>query len=126
MSPPVPRTPPVTNGITNRPTASTRPDQAAAMVAIDWRPDSFQITARSIRPPSSGRPGSRLKRPTTRLAQRSWLHSVPPMVSGGTTCIRPYPAAASTSDSAGPAADTMNSWPGVGGSFSISEKPPSG
>jgi hypothetical protein len=96
------------------------------MVAIDWRPDSFQITARSIRPPSSGRPGSRLKIPTTRLAQRSWLTSVPPMVSGGTTCIRPYPAAARTSDSAGPAADTTNSRPGVGGSCSISENPPSG
>jgi len=73
MSPPVPLrvTAPVTNGITNRPTAITRPAQAAAMVAIGWRPDSFQITARSIRPPSSGRPGSRLKIPTTRLAQRS-------------------------------------------------------
>jgi len=126
MSPPAPVTAPVTNGITNRLTASTRPAQAAAMVAIDWRPDSFQITARSIRPPSSGRPGSRLKIPTTRLAQRSWLTSVPPMVSGGTTCIRPYPAAARTSDSAGPAADTRNSRPGVGGSCSISENPPSG
>ena len=96
------------------------------MVDMFWRPDSFQITARSIRPPSSGRPGSRLKIPTTRLAQRSWLTRTPAMVLGGTTCISPYPAAASTSDSAGPAAETPNSRPGVGGSRSISEKPPSG
>ena len=93
MSPPVPFTAPNTNGSANRLTARTRPAQAAAMVAVDWRPVSFQITARSIRPPSSGRPGSRLKIPTTRLAQRSWLTSVPPTVSGGTTCIRPYPPA---------------------------------
>src|ERR1700730_1727162 len=76
-SPPVPFTAPNTNGSTNRLTASTRPAQAAAMVAVDWRPVSFQITARSIRPPSSGRPGSRLKSPTTRLAHRSWLTSLP-------------------------------------------------
>ena len=96
------------------------------MVEAAGRPVSFQITARSIRPPSSGRPGSRLKIPTTRLAQLSWLTSVPAMVSGETTCIRPYPTAARASDSAGPAADTRNSRPGVGGSRSISEKPPSG
>ena len=125
-SPPVPFTAPATNGTTNRLTASTRPAQAAAMVAVDWRPVSFQITARSIRPPSSGRPGSRLKIPTTRLAHMSWRTRVPAMVSGGTTCIRPYPAAARASDSAGPAADTRNSRPGVGGSRSISENPPSG
>ena len=96
------------------------------MVDVDGRPVSFQITARSIRPPSSGRPGSRLKIPTTRLAQLSWWTRVPPMVSGETTCIRPYPAAARASDRAGPAADTRNSRPGVGGSRSISENPPSG
>ena len=96
------------------------------MVEVDGRPVSFQITARSIRPPSSGRPGSRLKIPTTRLAQlRRWTR-VPPTVSAGTTCIRPYPPAARASDRAGPAADTANSRPGVGGSCSISENPPSG
>jgi hypothetical protein len=36
-----------------------------------------QITARSIRPPSSGRPGSRLKRPTMMLANTSCLISAP-------------------------------------------------
>ena len=56
----------------------------------------------------------------------SWSTSVPAMVPAGTTCIRPYPQAASASDSAGPAADTRNSRPGVGGSCSISENPPSG
>ncbi len=62
---------------TNRPTASTRPAQAAAMVEVAGRPVTFQITARSIRPPSSGRPGSRLNSPTTRLAHISWVTSVP-------------------------------------------------
>jgi hypothetical protein len=62
-----------------------RPAQAAAMVAVPGLPVSFQITARSIRPPSSGRPGSRLKSPTTRLAHLSWLISVPVMVPSGET-----------------------------------------
>ena len=83
------------------------------MVEVAWRPVSFQITARSIRPPSSGSPGSRLKIPTTRLAHMSWWTSVPVMVPGETTCISPYPAAARASDRAGPAADTRNSRPGV-------------
>jgi len=73
----------------SRDTAAPRPAQAAAMVEVAGRPVSFQMTARSIRPPSSGRPGSRLKIPTTRLAHLSWLTSVPVMVSGETTCIRP-------------------------------------
>jgi hypothetical protein len=51
---------------TNRLRAITRPAQAAVMVDAVGRPVTFQITARSIRPPSSGRPGSRLKTPTTR------------------------------------------------------------
>ena len=38
----------------------------------------------------------------------------------------PMPMPASASDIAGPAAETRNSLPGVGGSCSISEKPPSG
>ena len=126
MFPPVPLTAPVTNGTTNKLTAMTRPAQAATMVDAAWRPDSFQITARSIRPPSSGRPGSRLKIPTTRLAHASWWTRLPMMVSGGTTRIRPNPPAARASDSAGPAAETRNSRPGVGGSRSISENPPSG
>ena len=112
--------------MTNKLTARARPAQAAAMVAVDWRPVSFQITARSIRPPSSGSPGSRLKSPTIRLAQPSCQTRAPGMLSRETTCIRPNPAAARTSDSAGPAADTRNSRPGVGGSRSISENPPSG
>ena len=81
-------TQPVANGTTKMATASTRPAQAAAMVDVPGRPVSFQITARSIRPPSSGSPGSRLNTPTTRLAQRNWKASVPAMPVGKTR-IRP-------------------------------------
>ena len=56
---------------TNRPRAITRPAQAAAMVDVPGRLVTFQITARSIRPPSRGNPGSRLNAPTTRLPQPS-------------------------------------------------------
>ncbi len=59
------------------------------MVAVPGRPVNFQITARSIRPPSSGRPGSRLNTPTTRLAHMSWETSTPMMVPAVTTCSRP-------------------------------------
>jgi len=78
-------------------------------IEVAGRPDAACGDLEADRPPSSGRPGSRLKIPTTRLAQRSWLHSVPPMVSCGTTCIRPYPTAARTSDSAGPAPPSTTS-----------------
>ena len=58
MSPPA--RPPEKNGIASSAIARTRPAQAAAMVAASGLPVIFQMTARSIRPPSSGRPGSRL------------------------------------------------------------------
>lgn len=48
-------------------TASARPTQAAATVPLIGRPVIFQTTARSIRPPSSGRPGRRLNAATMRL-----------------------------------------------------------
>ncbi len=48
------------------------------------------------------------------------------MPPGAATRIIPYPPAASTSESSGPAPDTRNSLAGVCGSCSISEKPPSG
>ena len=56
----------------------------------------------------------------------SWKISVPPMVPAVTTWVRPQPPAASSSESTGPAAETRNSRPGVCGSRSISENPPSG
>ena len=59
-------------GTTRTAIASTRPAQAAATVAVAGLPVSFHTPARSIRPPSSGSPGSRLKMPTSRLAQTSW------------------------------------------------------
>ncbi len=59
------------------------------MVDVAGRPVTFQIAARSIRPPSSGRPGSRLKAPTIRLAHMSCETSVPPMVPARTTWVRP-------------------------------------
>ena len=95
------------------------------MVAAPGRPVTFQMTARSIRPPSSGRPGSRLKAATTKLANISCLISTP-VTPYGATLVRPQPATPSTRDSAGPAAATANSRPGVGASRSISETPPSG
>ena len=66
MSPPA--RPPEKNGITSSAMASARPTQAAAIVAVFGLPVIFQMTARSIRPPSSGSPGSRLKMPTMMFA----------------------------------------------------------
>jgi hypothetical protein len=105
--------------------ASSRPTQAAAMVAVAGRPVSFHTTARSILPPSSGSPGSRLKMPTMMLATISCLTS-DPLMPLSTTWNSPHPAAPSSRERAGPAADTRNSLPGVCGSLSISEMPPSG
>ncbi len=105
--------------------ASTRPPQAATMVPEPGLPESFQTPARNILPPSSGSPGSRLNTPTMRLANHSCQVStsrMPPSLITQTSAARPMPA--SPSESAGPAAATMNSLPGVGGSFSISETPP--
>lgn len=48
-------------------TARARPTQAAAIVPLIGLPVIFQTTARSMRPPSRGRPGSRLKAATIRL-----------------------------------------------------------
>ena len=49
------------------------------MVAVVGLFVIFQMTARSMRPPSSGRPGSRLNRPTMMLATMSCLISAPVM-----------------------------------------------
>ncbi len=107
-------------------TAISRPTQAAATVATAGRPEAFHTMARSIRPPSSGRPGSRLNTPTTMLAQHTWRTMTQATVPDGTTCSSPKAIAASTKDRNGPAADTVNSRPGVCGSTSISDTPPSG
>ena len=106
--------------------ASTRPAQAAAIVPVPGRPVSFQTPARSIRPPSSGSPGSRLNTPTSRLATISWSVSTRAMPVGWTTSMASQPRPARPRDSSGPAPETRNSLPGVCGSSSISEKPPSG
>ena len=113
------------NGTISRAAAITRPVQAAPMVAASGRWLIFQIPARSIRPPSSGSPGSRLNSPTSRLAHISWVTSTC-AVPKGISLLSPYPTAARTSEIAGPAAATRNSLAGVGASFSISENPPSG
>src|SRR5580693_5312356 len=107
-------------------TARPRPAQAAAIVAVPGRPVTFHTPARSIRPPSSGSPGSRLKTPTTRLARISCSIStrgMPPRLNAKSS---PMPMPARASDVSGPTTDTLNSLAGVGGSCSISEKPPSG
>ena len=114
------------NGTSTSSTASPRPAHAAAIVAWPGRPVSFHIPARSIRPPSSGRPGSRLNTPTTRLARISWSIStrgIPPRLNA---TFSPQPHPASASEVSGPTTETANSRAGVGGSCSISEKPPSG
>ena len=59
-------------------------------MAVDGRPVTFQIAARSIMPPSRGSPGSRLKIPITRLAHMSWKTSVEATTSAeGTSRVRP-------------------------------------
>ena len=105
--------------------ASARPTQAAAIVAVFGLPVIFQMTARSIRPPSSGSPGSRLKMPTMMFAYISCRTSEP-LTPSLTTSESAQPTPPSASDSAGPAADTQNSLSGVCGSLSISEMPPRG
>ena len=114
------------SGITSTAIASTRPAQAATTVACPGRPVSFHTPARSILPPSSGRPGSRLKTPTSTFAITSWKSSTRRTPPPWTPRYSAYPPAASASETAGPAAETRNSRPGVGGSRSISENPPSG
>ena len=52
-------------------TASALPTQAAATVPELGLRVAFHTPARSIRPPSSGRPGSRLKTPTIRFDNSS-------------------------------------------------------
>ncbi len=62
---------PSTNGTTraqsSTPTATTRPTQPAAMVPLLRLPVTAQTSDSRICPPSSGRPGSRLNRPTKAL-----------------------------------------------------------
>ena len=105
-----------------RPAGPGGRDGAGALAAGEL-PD----TARSIRPPSSGRPGSRLKTPTIRLAQ----HQLVDQDAGRCRPARPR-ASGRTRRPPGPARapgrprTTRNSRPGVGGSRSISENPPSG
>ena len=85
----------------------------------------FHTTARSIRPPSSGRPGSRLKIPTMMLANISCLIRDPPMPVS-TTWYSPQPTAPSSKRQGRARGRHANSRPGVGASWSISEMPPSG
>lgn len=65
-------------------TARARPTQAAATVPAMGLPVIFQMTARSIRPPSRGRPGSRLKIATIRLEIMSPASRTPGTVPGST------------------------------------------
>ena len=95
-------------------------------MAVPGRPVSFHTPARRIRPPSSGRPGSRLNTPTTRFARISWSISTRGMPPGLNATSRPQPHPASASEVSGPTTETANSRAGVCGSCSISENPPSG
>ncbi len=65
-------------------TASARPTQAATTVPVIGLPVTAQTTARSIRPPSSGRPGSRLKAATTTLETIRPVSSTPGTVESST------------------------------------------
>ena len=55
-------------------TATARPPQAAARVPVSRSPETRQTPARTSRPPSSGRPGSRLNTATARLLQTTRQH----------------------------------------------------
>ncbi|CAM5577006.1 hypothetical protein SCYAM73S_00239 [Streptomyces cyaneofuscatus] len=70
-------------------TARPRPTQAAAMVPLMGLPVIFHTMARSIRPPSRGRPGSRLKAATMRLEIIRPAIRTPGTVPGSTNRIAP-------------------------------------
>ena len=114
-------------GSTSTATASTRPAQAAATVAVAGLPVTFHTPARSIRPPSSGRPGQQVEDADQQVGPDQLLEQQPGQAAGldGHVRRRSRPPARA-SESSGPAAETRNSLPGVGGSRSISENPPSG
>ncbi len=56
-------------------TATAPPPTTAARVPAERRPDSAHTPARRMRPPSSGRPGSRLNTATAALATAVWATS---------------------------------------------------
>ncbi len=69
------------SGTASSATARPRPAQAAAIVPVPGLPVSFHTAARTIQPPSSGSPGSRLSTPITMFARISWsirIRGMPP------------------------------------------------
>ena len=102
------------------------PPAAATRVAREKLPVPRQIAARRILPPSSGRPGTRLKTATPRFTSASVSNTASAPVHPSRSA-RPAPSASTlpiATDVAGPASATANSEPGVGSSPSISATPP--
>ena len=92
----------------------TRPPAAASRVALRRSPFQRQSPARSIRPPSSGSAGSRLKASRSRLMNPSHAHTA--LTGSGrpgrkATPTKPAPR---PSDTSGPATAMRNSAPGDG------------
>ena len=76
-----------------------------------------------MRPPSSGRPGTRLMMPTKRLVHASPERARPIRPPGATWYAR-YATRATASEDSGPTTETQNSWRGVSGSPSMAVIPP--
>src|SRR6266511_2655239 len=98
------------------------PIHAVTRVANSLRPVIRQITALATRPPSSGKPGSRLKAASTRLARPSSATRSP-----GQPAIRwlaSHSTPASPTDVSGPAIAISASPPASTGSLTIRATPP--
>ncbi len=91
----------------------TRPPPAARRVAPRRSPFHCQRAARSMRPPSSGRAGSRLKSSSAALVKPSHA-STPSAGSGRPSSAPPMKAPASASETSGPAIAMRNSAPAEG------------
>ena len=104
---------------------ATRPPQPATIVPWCGLPVTFQTTARSTRPPSSGSPGTRLSTPTTRLAPARPADGQPEQAVGGHAASRPSDDQPDGERGQRPDhGDRRTPGPGCRGSPSISVTPP--
>ncbi len=111
------------NGQLSASTATTRPPHPAARVPVWGRPVAPHTAAFSTRPPSSGRPGTRLSTPISRLAPArpsTAIRSSP----SGVTNQRPSAAAPTAIDVSGPTTAIQNSCRGLRVSPLIAVMPP--
>src|SRR5699024_8833057 len=113
------------NAQISNPRATIPAPTTAALVPQERRPDSAHTPARSILPPSSGRPGNTLNTPTAALAMphsSTNNHTGPP---AGIARSNSPNNAANTTDTRGPAAATAASSRDLTGVREISASPPS-